>query len=71
MLNLEGSPLGSEKVVVSQAGGTRVYRLDGSLPIDEVEKNVWRSVSNLLKEMNVEPEDRDAKAESLTRFIEE
>ena len=71
VLNLEYSPLGSEKVVVSQAGGTMVYRVDGSLPVDEVEKIVWRKVSGLLKELNVEPEERDAKAESLTRFIEE
>ena len=71
VLNLEDSPLGSKKVVVSQAGGTRVYRIDGSIPVDEVEKNVWRKVSGLLKELSIEPEDRDAKAESLTRFIEE
>ena len=71
VLNLEDSPLGSKKVVVSQAGGTRVYRVDGSLPVDEVEKVVWRQVSGLLKELNMEPEERDAKAESLTRFIEE
>jgi dTMP kinase len=71
VLNLEDTPLGSKKVVVSQAGGTRVYRVDGSLPADEVEKVVWRQVSGLLKELNVEPEERDAKAESLTRFIEE
>ena len=71
VLNLEYSPLGSEKVVVSQAGGTMVYRVDGSLPVDEVEKIVWRKVSGLLKELDVEPEERDAKAESLTRFIEE
>ena len=68
---MEDSPLGSEKVGVSQAGGTMVYRVDGSLPVDEVEKIVWRKVSGLLKELNVEPEERDAKAESLTRFIEE
>lgn len=71
VLNLEDSPLDSKKVFVSQAGGTRVYRVDGSLPVDEVEKVVWRQVSGLLKELNMEPEERDAKAESLTRFIEE
>jgi dTMP kinase len=71
VLNLEDTPLGSKKVVVSQAGGTIVYRVDGSLTADEVEKVVWRQVSGLLKELNVEPEERDAKAESLIRFIEE
>jgi hypothetical protein len=63
--------MGSEKVVVSQAGGTKVYCVDGALPVDEVEKIVWRHVSSLLKEMNIEPSERGSKAESLTRFIEE
>jgi dTMP kinase len=71
VLNLHGSPMGSEKVVVSQAGGTKVYCVDGALPVDEVEKIVWRHVSSLLKEMNIEPSERGSKAESLTRFIEE
>ncbi len=70
VLNLQDLPLGSENVVVSQAGGTKVYRVDGTLPVDEVEKIVWRQVSGLLKEMNIEPGERDAKAESLTKFIE-
>jgi dTMP kinase len=71
VLNLHGSPMDSEKVVVSQAGGTKVYCVDGALPVDEVEKIVWRHVSGLLKEMNIEPSERGSKAESLTRFIEE
>lgn len=71
VLNLGESPLGSEKVVISQACGTKVFRVDGSLPVDEVEKVVWKQMSGLLKELNMEPEERDAKAESLTRFIEE
>jgi len=70
VLNLVDLPLGSKKVVVGQAGGTRVYRVDGGLPVDEVEKVVWRQVSGLLKELNVEPEERDLKVESLTQFIE-
>jgi dTMP kinase len=70
VLNLHGSPIGSEKVV-SQAGGTKVYRVDGALPVDEVEKIVWKHASGLLKEMKIEPSERDSKAESLTKFIEE
>jgi dTMP kinase len=71
VLNLVDSPLDSEKVVVSQAGGTKVYRVDGALSVDDVEKMVWRQVSSLLKEMKVEPSERGSKVESLTRFIEE
>ncbi len=71
VLNLHDSPLGSKKVVVSQAGGTKVYRVDGVLPVDAVEKIVWRQVSSLLKELNVEAEGKDSKVESLTKFIEE
>jgi len=71
VLNLNDSPLGSEKVVVSQAGETRVYRVDGALPVGEVEKIVWRRVSGLLKELKIEPGERDSKVESLTKFIEE
>ena len=71
VLNLQDSPLGSEKVVVSQAGGTKVYRVDGELPVDEVEKIIWRQVSGLLKKLNVEAEGRDSKMGSLTEFIED
>jgi len=71
VLNLHDSPMGSEKVVVSQAGRTKVYRVDGALPVDDVEKMVWRQVSILLKEMKIEPSERGSKVESLTRFIEE
>jgi dTMP kinase len=71
VLNLQDSPLGSEKVVVSQAGGAKVYRVDGTLPMDEVEKIVWRQASGLLKKMNIELGEKDAKAEALTRFIDE
>lgn len=71
VLNLHDSPLGSKKAVVSQAGGTKVYRVDGALPVDEVEKIVWGQVSSLLKELNVEAEGKDSKVESLTKFIEE
>jgi dTMP kinase len=71
VLNFHDSPLGSKKVVVSQAGVTKVYRVDGVLPVDEVEKIVWRQVSSLLKELNVEAEGKDSKVESLTKFIEE
>ncbi len=71
VLNLNDSPLGSEKIVVSQADGSRVYRVDGALPVDEVEKVVWRRVTGLLKALKIEPGERDSKAESLTRFIEE
>jgi len=70
VLNLNDSPLGSEKVVVSQVGGTKVYRVEGELPVEEVERAVWRQVSSLLKEIKVEPSEKGSKAESLTRFIE-
>jgi dTMP kinase len=71
VLNLHGSPLGTKKVVVSQAGGTKVYRVDGALPVDEVEKIVWKHASGLLKEMKIEPSEKGSKVESLTKFIDE
>ena len=71
VLNLNDSPLGSKKVVVSQTGGTKVYRVNGALSFDEVEKIVWRQVLGLLKEMKIEPSEKGSKVESLTKFIEE
>jgi dTMP kinase len=71
VLNLHDSPLGTKKVVVSQAGGTKVYRVNGALPVDEVEKIVWKHASGLLKEMKIEPSEKGSKVESLTKFIDE
>ena len=71
VLNLNDSPLASKKVVVSQTGGTKVYRVNGALSFDEVEKIVWRQVLGLLKEMKIEPSEKGSKVESLTKFIEE
>ncbi|MBN2333959.1 dTMP kinase [Candidatus Bathyarchaeota archaeon] len=70
VLNLRKSPLDSKKVVVSQTGEARVYRVNGSLTADEIEKVIWRQVSALLKELRVETDDDDSKVKSLTQFIE-
>ena len=71
VLNLHDFPLGSKNVIVSQTGRTKVYRVDGTLPINEVEKIIWRQVSGLLKDLNLEAEEKESKVKSLTKFIEE
>lgn len=68
VLNLEDRPFGEERSHVSVSGSSRVFRVDGSLTVEQVEREVWRRVKALLGELGVAPGSQGSSFKPLSEF---